>query len=176
MSRLRDLPAVVEFARRAAIDESGAALIARYRGLDPLFSETGFRDHVDDLIERMLNPYLVDRIERVARDPARKLGWGDRLVGTMRTVIAAGLTPRRFAFGAACALEELAVERRAAELWSARPELARAALAEIWSGEGARPSSESARVLELIEAAEVPARRLHEGAAIDEVLDAVARH
>ncbi|MEZ4612253.1 MAG: hypothetical protein R2838_18735 [Caldilineaceae bacterium] len=31
--------------------------------------------YADDLIARMVNPFLRDGVARVARDPARKLGW-----------------------------------------------------------------------------------------------------
>ena len=55
----------------------------------------------------MTNPYLRDRIERVIRDTPRKLAWDDRLVGTMRVALDAGVTPHRFALGAAAALETL---------------------------------------------------------------------
>jgi mannitol-1-phosphate 5-dehydrogenase len=87
--------------------ESGPALIARHQGLDPLFSPAGFRAYGDDLLNRMVNPYLRDRTERVTRDPRRKLAWEDRLVGTMRLALDAGLAPERFALGAAAALETL---------------------------------------------------------------------
>ena len=47
----------------------------------------------------MLNPNLRDTAERVARDPWRKLGWNDRLVGILRCCLSAGVTPVRFAWG-----------------------------------------------------------------------------
>jgi len=52
----------------------------------------------------MTNPFLVDMIERVTRDTERKLGWNDRLIGTMRVALGQGVIPRRYAFGAAAAL------------------------------------------------------------------------
>jgi len=52
----------------------------------------------------MTNPFLMDTIERVTRDPERKLGWNDRLIGTMRVAVANGVQPRRYAFGVAAAL------------------------------------------------------------------------
>jgi len=65
---------IMETARRAFIEESGAALIRRHRALgDPLFTETGYRAYAEDLLERMINPNLNDLVERVGRDPARKL-------------------------------------------------------------------------------------------------------
>lgn len=84
--------------------ESGAALIRRFHGVDPLFTVAGYRRYVVDLLERMTNPHLRDSIERAGRDPRRKLGWDDRLIGTMRVCLAQGIVPRRFALGAAAGL------------------------------------------------------------------------
>jgi hypothetical protein len=107
MSEAADDQALMKLAREAFLEESGAALIARYQGLDPMFTAAGYQAYADDLLERMTNPYLRDRIERVIRDTPRKLEWDDRLIGTMRLALDAGVTPRRFALGAAAALETL---------------------------------------------------------------------
>ena len=104
---LQDVPGMLAFARRAFIEESGAALIRKHAGLDPLFTSEGYRDFADDLLERMTNPFLVDLIERVTRDTERKLGWNDRLAGTMRVALEQGVTPQRYALGAAAALAHL---------------------------------------------------------------------
>jgi len=84
--------------------ESGAALVQRFHGVDALFTEDGYRAYVLDLLARMTNPYLRDSIERAGRDPRRKLGWDDRLIGTMRVCLAEGVTPLRYALGAAAGL------------------------------------------------------------------------
>lgn len=139
MSELADLPDAVELARAAFIEESGRALIGKYEGLDPLFTPAGWRASVDDLIERMLNPWLVDRVERVGRDPARKLGWSDRLAGTMRLALERGIEPHRFALGAAFALRRLGRERGEAKTWRERPERALEALDAIWEVERPDP-------------------------------------
>ncbi len=81
MSEAADDPVLMKLAREAFLEESGAALIARYQGLDPLFTAAGYEAYADDLLERMTNPYLRDRIERVIRDTPRKLSWDDRLIG-----------------------------------------------------------------------------------------------
>jgi mannitol-1-phosphate 5-dehydrogenase len=104
---LQEKPGMLSFARAAFIDESGAALIRKHAGLDPLFTPDGYREFADDLLERMTNPFLVDMIERVTRDTERKLGWNDRLIGTMRMVLKQGITPRRYGLGAAAALARL---------------------------------------------------------------------
>jgi mannitol-1-phosphate 5-dehydrogenase len=104
MADLAAVPGMSGFLRRAFLDESGRTLIHRYQGIDPLFTPGGYQAYADDLLQRMMNPYLLDRIERVTRDPARKLGWDDRLIGTMRAALSEGVQPKRFAFGAAAAL------------------------------------------------------------------------
>ncbi len=93
-----------EFAAKAFLQESGQPLIAQYSGLDPLFTTAGYAEYVDDLLTRMGNPYLEDLVERIIRDPQRKLGWDDRLIGTMRMALRAGVEPKGFAKGAAAAL------------------------------------------------------------------------
>jgi mannitol-1-phosphate 5-dehydrogenase len=117
------------FAREAFLSESGAPLIAQYMGLDDLFTPAGYIEYVDDLLDRMANPYLEDLVERIIRDPERKLGWDDRLIGTMRLAIAGGIEPKRFAKGAAAALRFLdpAVTRESTgdklrSLWGGTPE------------------------------------------------------
>jgi mannitol-1-phosphate/altronate dehydrogenase len=80
----------------------------------------------------MTNPYLRDRIERVIRDTPRKLAWDDRLIGTMRLALDAGVTPRRFALGAAAALETLPSAKGAAE-----------ALNELWPAPDQPPGRKS---------------------------------
>ncbi|MBU4199717.1 MAG: hypothetical protein KKG09_00620 [Verrucomicrobia bacterium] len=94
-------------ARAAFLEESGRALCARHRGFDPLFTEAGYRDYAEDLLKRMLNPHLRDAVARVVRDPRRKLGWEDRLVGTMRMAFQQNIRPWRYARGARAALRML---------------------------------------------------------------------
>jgi mannitol-1-phosphate 5-dehydrogenase len=117
---------LMNFVREAFLEESGQALIARRGGVDRLFTPSGYRAYAEDLLERMVNPWLRDDIGRVTRDSRRKLGWSDRLVGTMRLAVSAGIEPWRFAQGAAAALEELRREepgkmdeRILQALWSA---------------------------------------------------------
>jgi hypothetical protein len=107
MSDIRKDHDLLDVARRAFLDECGAALIrkrGRAAGADPLFSEAGWLVYAEDLLQRMTNPWLHDRVERIIRDPERKLGWNDRFFGTMRAALAQGITPRAMALGAAAAL------------------------------------------------------------------------
>jgi len=123
MSDVSSDRALITLGREAFLEESGAALIARHKGVDPLFTPAGYQAYADDLLERMINPHLRDLIERVVRDPRRKLAWDDRLIGTMRLALDAGVQPRRFALGAAAAVEGLASPKPLGEtlneLWPA---------------------------------------------------------
>jgi mannitol-1-phosphate 5-dehydrogenase len=104
---LRRAPGLLEFIRAAFLEESGEALIRKHGGSDPLFTPAGYAEYARDLLVRMTNPHLLDSVERVARDPQRKLGWDDRLVGTMRLALQQGVVPHRYALGTAAALATL---------------------------------------------------------------------
>jgi mannitol-1-phosphate/altronate dehydrogenase len=118
---------IMTAARAAFLDESGAALVNKYGQIhDPLFTPDGYRAYADDLIERMVNPHLNDLILRVTRDARRKLGYDDRLFGTMRLALAQGIEPIQMAKGAAAAL--MCVTARVPQ---AREEVG-ATLREIW--------------------------------------------
>ncbi len=153
-------PWIMGIARRAFIEESGAALIHRHARLgDQLFSAAGYAEYADDLLRRMVNPNLNDLVERVGRDPARKLAIDDRLYGTMALALEAGIEPRRLALGAAAGLIFLlrrsssqpgafslpaGLGRPAAPGKLSEPELA-SLLAAVW-GEGGRASPYSGRL------------------------------
>ena len=108
--QVQEFAGVIPFVRDAFIRESGKPLISKYQGNDILFTEEGFREFAEDLIARMINPYLADSIDHVIRDPIRKLGWHDRLIGTMRLALTFGIPPVRYALGAAAALAALDAE------------------------------------------------------------------
>lgn len=127
IAELGEMPDILAFLRAAFIRESGEALIRKHSGVDPLFTPAGYREYADDLLARMINPNLRDSVERVGRDPERKLGWDDRLVGTMRVALRSGVRPLRYAFGAAAALavldrsmlgEKAPLTLRLSQLWS----------------------------------------------------------
>ncbi|MDX2137632.1 MAG: hypothetical protein SF123_06020 [Chloroflexota bacterium] len=141
---LQSVPGVIEFARAAFLEESGAALIQKYMASDVLFTPKGYAAYVDDLIARMVNPHLRDTAERVGRDPARKLGWDDRLIGTMRLAWAHEIDMRRYAFGAAAALAMLPPS----------PQRVQEQLAALW-GDSAPPGAERDAMLKHVAAARV---------------------
>jgi mannitol-1-phosphate 5-dehydrogenase len=107
MADLEAVPGALPLLRTAFLEESGKALVRKHAGVDPLFTREGYMTYADDLLARMANPYLLDTVERVGRDPARKLGWNDRLVGTIRLALGQGVEPPRYSFGAAAALAVL---------------------------------------------------------------------
>ncbi|CAM3930968.1 Mannitol-1-phosphate 5-dehydrogenase [Vibrio aerogenes CECT 7868] len=67
---------------KQAMSESGEVLIRRY-GFEPEFHAA----YIEKILNRFANPYLVDEVNRVGRQPIRKLGPDDRLIkpllGTM---------------------------------------------------------------------------------------------
>ena len=106
-AELVTVPGVMVLLRDALIEESGKAMIRKNGDVDALFTDEGYAQYAGDLLSRMTNPFLLDTIERIGRDPARKLGWNDRLIGTIRLVLSQGVEPLRYAMGAAAAIEAM---------------------------------------------------------------------
>lgn len=90
---------VVREAVDAALAESCAGLVRRHQ-MDP----AALDHHKNDLIRRFANRKLGDQVERVARDPLRKLGPRDRLIGAANMCLEQGVEPRGLAFAAAAAI------------------------------------------------------------------------
>jgi mannitol-1-phosphate 5-dehydrogenase len=100
--------ALMEIAQKAFIYESGAALRKKHASLpDPLFTEKGFSDYANDLLERMGNPFLGDTVERAGRDLIRKLGPEDRLFGTIVLAATYDIEAPNMALGAMAAMAAL---------------------------------------------------------------------
>jgi len=130
MSAIREHADLLAIGRRAFLEESGAALIAKHRATgDPLFRPEGWRAYAEDLLVRMTNPWLADRVERIIRDPRRKLAWGDRFFGAIRACLAQRVEPRSLALGAAAAT---AYALRVDTGTAATRESATAFLRELW--------------------------------------------
>jgi mannitol-1-phosphate 5-dehydrogenase len=83
----------------AAMGETCAGLTSKH-GLDP----AGLKAHWEDLVGRFRNKALGDQVSRVAKDPVRKLGPNDRLIGAARMCMEQGIEPRHVAFAAAAAI------------------------------------------------------------------------
>jgi len=60
---------------KAAMQESGAVLINRYD-----FDPAAHAAYIEKILGRFANPYLRDEVERVGRQPIRKLSANDRLI------------------------------------------------------------------------------------------------
>ena len=105
MAELKSDKEIMRIAADAFLKESGQALIKKYKNLgDSLFTEAGYRDYAQDLLERITNPYLDDAVERAARDPQRKLSLNDRIFGTMQLALEFGIEPKNMAKGAVAGL------------------------------------------------------------------------
>ncbi len=83
----------------AAMRQSGEALVKQF-GLD---KEAHFK-YIDKIIKRFRNPYLQDDVNRVGRDPMRKLSADDRLVKPAMTARSFGLPYDKILLGVGAAL------------------------------------------------------------------------
>lgn len=145
MAQIADDEEILSLGRKAFLEDSGRALCKKYADLgDELFTPAGYEAYADDLLQRMVNPFLTDQISRVGRDHLRKLSCCDRLFGTMRVAIEQGFTPDTLAIGAAAGVRSMI--RRQDELEkipAALPEKVEdlnlenltAVLTEMWDGQ-----------------------------------------
>jgi mannitol-1-phosphate 5-dehydrogenase len=101
-------PAVRNVAE-AALAETGEALIKRHG-----FTPEEHRGHIDDLLHRFANVALGDQVARVARDPIRKLGPDDRLIGGAKLALDYGIVPTNVCLATAAALKYDAADDPAA--------------------------------------------------------------
>ncbi|MBP6965811.1 MAG: mannitol-1-phosphate 5-dehydrogenase [Armatimonadetes bacterium] len=83
----------------AALAETGKALIERHG-----FAPEKHQAHIDDLLERFGNVALGDQVTRVGRDPIRKLGPEDRMIGGGKLCLEYGVEPTNVCVGTAAAL------------------------------------------------------------------------
>jgi mannitol-1-phosphate 5-dehydrogenase len=142
MTNLKNDAALMEIAHAAFLDESGGALTKKYASLgDELFTTEGYKDYAEDLLERMTNPYLEDTIARAGRDLRRKLGWGDRIFGTIVLALEYGIEPSNMAIGAAAGLVQLWQNQEDEELAELKKcnqihEKIEKTLRFLWAGQG----------------------------------------
>ena len=71
---------------KAVMQESGAVLIKRYG-----FDSQAHAAYIEKILKRFANPYLVDDVDRVGREPLRKLSYNDRLIKPLRGTLEYGL-------------------------------------------------------------------------------------
>lgn len=84
---------------RQAMHESGEVLVRRY-GFDRQLHHA----YIEKILGRFANPHLVDEIERVGRQPLRKLGAEDRLIKPLLGTLEYGLPHAALVEGIAAAL------------------------------------------------------------------------
>ncbi|KQA39775.1 mannitol-1-phosphate 5-dehydrogenase [Vibrio cholerae] len=85
---------------KQAMQESGEVLIRRY-GFDRALHSA----YIEKILSRFANPYLVDEVERVGRQPLRKLSANDRLIKPLLGTIEYGLPNGMLLKGIAAALK-----------------------------------------------------------------------
>lgn len=84
---------------KCAMEESGAVLIQRY-GFDP----EKHAAYIEKILTRFENPYLHDDVDRVGRQPLRKLSAGDRLIKPLLGTLEYDLPNVNLIIGIAAAL------------------------------------------------------------------------
>ncbi|EKS1846683.1 mannitol-1-phosphate 5-dehydrogenase [Cronobacter muytjensii] len=84
---------------RGAMEESGAVLIKRYG-----FDDAKHAAYIEKILGRFENPYLKDDVERVGRQPLRKLSAGDRLIKPLLGTVEYGLPHQNLVLGIAAAM------------------------------------------------------------------------
>ncbi len=94
---IEDTP--IRMATIAGLAEAADALIPRH-GFEP----EEYDAHVHDLLRRFANRALGDTVARVARDPIRKLGRHDRLVGAAQLCLDHGIHPTNILAGISAAV------------------------------------------------------------------------
>ncbi|KAJ7749298.1 mannitol dehydrogenase domain-containing protein [Mycena maculata] len=106
-------PDVAAVVRGALHHESGAALCRKHK-----FDEKAHGEYIEKIIVRFENEAVKDDVVRVGRQPLRKLGRGDRLVGPARMCVEYDIPVHNLAKGIAAALlyrnddDEQSVEMR----------------------------------------------------------------
>ncbi|RRN06254.1 mannitol-1-phosphate 5-dehydrogenase [Bibersteinia trehalosi] len=84
---------------KATMEESGAVLIKRYA-----FDAQAHAAYIEKILKRFANPYLNDDVNRVGREPIRKLSENDRLIKPLRGTLEYGLPHTNLVKGAVMAL------------------------------------------------------------------------
>lgn len=83
-----------------AMHESGEVLIKRYG-----FEREVHNKYIEKILNRFRNPYLIDEVDRVGRQPLRKLGYNDRLIKPLRGTMEYGTKNSSLIIGIGAALK-----------------------------------------------------------------------
>jgi mannitol-1-phosphate 5-dehydrogenase len=79
----------VRAAVTGVLDETRQLLVAKYD-----FAAEAQQAYVDKILQRFANPYLPDTVDRVGRQPLRKLSRSERLVGPAAELAERGIRPQ----------------------------------------------------------------------------------
>jgi mannitol-1-phosphate 5-dehydrogenase len=79
----------VRAAVTGVLDETGQLLMAKHD-----FAAEAQQAYVDKILQRFANPYLPDTVDRVGRQPLRKLSRSERLVGPAAELAERGIRPQ----------------------------------------------------------------------------------
>lgn len=79
--------------------ESAKVLFAKYN-----LDEQEHYEYINKIIKRFQNPYLVDEVTRVAREPMRKLGKNERFIMPLLGTLQYNLPNENLIFAIACTL------------------------------------------------------------------------
>ena len=79
----------VRAAVTGVLDETRQLLVAKHD-----FSDEAQQAYVDKILQRFANPYLPDTVDRVGRQPLRKLSRSERLVGPAAELAERGIRPQ----------------------------------------------------------------------------------
>lgn len=84
---------------KGIMTQSGDALIAKHG-----FSPEAHAAYIEKILKRFANPYIIDSVERVGRQPVRKLTKGERIASPIQAALDAGLPYDKLLLGAAAAM------------------------------------------------------------------------
>ena len=80
---------VVRTAVEGVLSETKQLLVAKHE-----FSDEAQQAYVDKILQRFANPYLPDTVDRVGRQPLRKLSRSERLIGPAAELADRGIRPQ----------------------------------------------------------------------------------
>ncbi len=79
--------------------QSGEALIQKHG-----FDREAHRAYIAKILNRFANPHIIDEVERVGRQPVRKLSQGERIASPIQTALLYNLPIDKLLIGAAAAM------------------------------------------------------------------------
>lgn len=85
---------------RQALSETGDLICSKHG-----FDRDEHAAYIEQILSRFENPFIIDDITRVARQPIKKLGYHERLISPVRQLHAKGAFPQGLIKGIACAMQ-----------------------------------------------------------------------